>query len=54
VPDGKNFLSMECTHAFRFSVGDFVETNRSFEARRYEKPLLHLKILRFPRARDLT
>jgi hypothetical protein len=31
VPDGKNFLSMECAHRVRFSVRRFCETNRLFD-----------------------
>jgi hypothetical protein len=31
MPDGKNFLSMECAHRFRFSVRRFRETNHWFE-----------------------
>src|SRR5207237_950882 len=44
MPHGKNFLSMECTHAFRFSVCGFCETSRLFESKRPEKALLGLKI----------
>jgi hypothetical protein len=44
VPDGKNFLSMECAHRIRFSVCRLCETNRLFNALKQQKPLVRLGI----------
>jgi hypothetical protein len=38
MPDGKNFLSVECAHRISFSVRSFCETNRLFDVLSSKNP----------------
>jgi hypothetical protein len=43
MPDGKNFLSMECAHGVRFSIRRFCETI-ACSMPEAQKPLVQLRI----------
>jgi hypothetical protein len=47
VTDGKNFLSMECTHVFNFSGWLGRSTNELLAPAKRIKPLQRLRIWRF-------